>query len=97
MFNPTNRKTKQIVQEFFPEDTLMVAVSADKKLIAFHMNMEDLTQNTVYSLDPLEWYVDGKGEVALEIDHLYYVSDMSVQAIHDGHIKHEVPMVMGVR
>jgi len=100
MFNPTNRETKQTVQEFFPEgDTTMVAVSANKQLIAFYMDMEDPTQNTVHPLDPTEWYVESKGDVQLEIDHLYYVSDVSVHAIRDGHIEHvhEHEISMGVR
>ncbi len=96
MFKPTNRKTKQTAQEFFPEgEGITVAVSSKKALLAIYVDEEDATLSEVYPLDPTEWYVESKGDVMLEINHLYYVSDMSVHAIHDGYIEHEIPM--GVR
>ncbi len=94
MFKPTNRETKQTPQDFFGEEVI-VAISAHKQLVAFHIDMEDVTQNSVHALDPVEWFLDSSEGNRDLVDSLYYIADVAVRAAKENIIDHEIPM--GVR
>ena len=92
MFTPTNRKTGETPQVFFPEDVI-VAVTSKKQLIAVHLNADDYTLNVVYPLDPLTWYMTASPTEHL--DPLYYIANVAVKAVSKGLIGEDEP-VLGV-